>query len=737
MRTLMLMRGAPGCGKSTWIERNGLSDYALSSDKIRSMFASPVLNAQGKPVISQQNDKIVWETLFSILERRMQRGDFTVIDACNSKTREMTRYQELAHQYRYRVFCLDMTDIPIDEALRRNAQRSPIKVVPQDYIEKVYSRFRTQSIPSGIKRVTVDDWKQMFVSPFDLSAYDRVVHIGDIHGCYSVLQKAFGENPEDGIDDRTSYIFCGDYADRGPDSPKVLQFLMKISERPNVCFVEGNHEAHLWAWANGKQTVSCEFNFKTAPQLVAAGISAEEVRKFYRRIRQCSYYTYRGRTVLCTHGGLSDFSTLGRLDFVPAHQMIHGVGAYEQMEDCVASYEASNPIAYQVFGHRNVSELPTQVSEHCFCLEGAVERGGELRTLILSDSGWQAVSYPSDVHPAAPKNQEVHSVVSSEKDVIEDLVAQMRQSSLIREKAVGHISSFNFTKTAFIDKRWNSLTLRARGLYIDTENMKIVARGYEKFFAVNERQDTQFSVLQKKLAYPIEVFQKENGFLGLVSYDKSTESLFITTKSSVNGDMAGLLRSMFTNDQKQRMLAFLQEHDVTLLFEAVDPVNDPHIIEYSESHLFLLDMVDNRLTFNAHSYPELVCLAAELGVEVKKNTCILHNWQEFISLYQRSQSCLQHPEPETESIEGYVLRDANGFMLKLKTDYYKEWKLLRGVAQSVYKCGTYRKTGLLQTPLENYFYAFVRKQAAKNSSPVSIIELRNRYYAEAGNERSL
>lgn len=245
MRTLMLMRGAPGCGKSTWIERNGLSDYALSSDKIRSMFASPVLNAQGKPVISQQNDKIVWETLFSILERRMQRGDFTVIDACNSKTKEMTRYQELAHQYRYRVFCLDMTDIPIDEALRRNAQRSPIKVVPQDYIEKVYSRFQTQSIPSGIKRVTVDDWQQMFVAPFDLSAYDRVVHIGDIHGCYSALQKAFGENPEDGIDDRTSYIFCGDYADRGPDSPKVLRFLMKISERPNVCFVEGNHETRL------------------------------------------------------------------------------------------------------------------------------------------------------------------------------------------------------------------------------------------------------------------------------------------------------------------------------------------------------------------------------------------------------------------------------------------------------------------------------------------------------------
>lgn len=40
MRMLILMRGAPGCGKSTWIKEHGLSDYALSADAIRGLFVS-------------------------------------------------------------------------------------------------------------------------------------------------------------------------------------------------------------------------------------------------------------------------------------------------------------------------------------------------------------------------------------------------------------------------------------------------------------------------------------------------------------------------------------------------------------------------------------------------------------------------------------------------------------------------------------------------------------------------
>ena len=35
MRTMFVLRGAPGCGKSTWIKDNGLTPYTLEADNLR------------------------------------------------------------------------------------------------------------------------------------------------------------------------------------------------------------------------------------------------------------------------------------------------------------------------------------------------------------------------------------------------------------------------------------------------------------------------------------------------------------------------------------------------------------------------------------------------------------------------------------------------------------------------------------------------------------------------------
>lgn len=129
MRILLLLRGSASCGKSTWIAQHDLKPYTLSADDIRLLCQSPVMLADGTTGISQSNDSTVWKTLFSILEIRMQRGDFTVIDATNSKTSEMNRYKEMCETYRYRIYCVDFTDTPIEEVKRRNANREPFKKV--------------------------------------------------------------------------------------------------------------------------------------------------------------------------------------------------------------------------------------------------------------------------------------------------------------------------------------------------------------------------------------------------------------------------------------------------------------------------------------------------------------------------------------------------------------------------------------------------------------------------------
>lgn len=177
MRVLLLLRGSAGCGKSTWIEQNGLKQYALSADDIRMMCSSPQMMPDGTHAINQANDGVVWKTLFNILETRMRNGEFTVIDATNSKTAEMNRYKKMCDEYRFRMFCVDFTTIPIEVTKERNRGRQELKRVPEEVIDKMYARFETQKIPSGIKVIQPDELngidlqKQTILMVDDIIAY--------------------------------------------------------------------------------------------------------------------------------------------------------------------------------------------------------------------------------------------------------------------------------------------------------------------------------------------------------------------------------------------------------------------------------------------------------------------------------------------------------------------------------------------------------------------------------------
>lgn len=133
---------------------DALSVY-VKSKPIKDVFLTH--EPTGGTGISQKNDKLVWDMLFKMLECRMQAGCFTVIDATNSKTTEMNRYKALAKQYRYRIYVVDMTDLPIAECKRRNANREESKRVPEAVIDKMYARFATQKIPAGLKVLTPDN----------------------------------------------------------------------------------------------------------------------------------------------------------------------------------------------------------------------------------------------------------------------------------------------------------------------------------------------------------------------------------------------------------------------------------------------------------------------------------------------------------------------------------------------------------------------------------------------------
>lgn len=704
MRVLLLLRGSAGCGKSTWIEQNGLKPYALSADDIRLLCQSPVLQPDGTVGISQSNDKTVWKTLFNLLEIRMQKGEFTVIDATNSKTSEMNRYKQMCETYRYRMYCVDFTDIPIEEVKRRNTNREELKRVPDEAIEKMYSRFKTQKIPSGIKVIKPDELDSIWMKLFDLSEYKKIHHIGDIHGCYTALKKYIDDN--NGIKDDEFYIFCGDYVDRGIENADIVKYLISIKDKKNVLMLEGNHERWLWLWANDCTGKSKEFELVTKPQLEEAKIDKKDVRQLYRKFGQCAYYKYGENIYLVTHAGLSVLPD--NLTFVATDQMIHGVGNYNDFEKIAETFAEKMPSNYyQIHGHRNTKQVPVRVNDRVFNLEGRVEFGGNLRCVQLDKGGMHEVEVHNEVFKT-PEMREEQSVTNSS---VADVIISLRANRYIQEKKFGNISSFNFTNKAFYDKVWDEQTTKARGLYLDTFKGKVAARAYDKFFNINERPETKFDMLQHKLQFPVTAYVKENGYLGIVSYDEYNDDLFIASKSTIDSQFAEWLKeaiyNQITEENREKMKQYAKDNNVSFVFENVDMKNDPHIIEYPESKLYLLDIVYNQMDFAKYDYETMCDVAHQLGLTPKEKAFEIANWQDFYDWYY---DILEEDyEYNGRKIEGFVIEDSVGYMTKLKLTYYNFWKFMRAISHEAIRNGYIKKTSALTTPIANEYYAWVRK----------------------------
>lgn len=76
----------------------------------------------------------------------------------------------------------------------------------------------------------------------------KIFAVGDIHGCHSKLVALLARLPLDRSAD--TLVFLGDYINRGPDSKKVLDTLLRIKATySEVVFLKGNHEQAMLEYA--------------------------------------------------------------------------------------------------------------------------------------------------------------------------------------------------------------------------------------------------------------------------------------------------------------------------------------------------------------------------------------------------------------------------------------------------------------------------------------------------------
>ena len=700
-----MLRGAPGSGKSTWVEENKLTPYTLSADGIRQMISGLVYDNTGKQVISQQHDGEVWRLLMKCLEDRMDRGEFVVVDATHYRAALLQQYKKLISKYRYRAYVVDFTDVDEATAQKRNRWRDGYKFVPPEAIHKMYTVFNSdyKEVSNRFNVITRKEAVDMLYRDmlFDYDGYRKVVVFGDIHGCYEPLKRYFDDHV---LDEDVAYIFTGDYLDRGIQNREVAEFLLSVKDRKNVLLLEGNHERWLRMYSEGEdvrytdeernmlrkyvgrefwdgvskhQIRNRGFREKTAPQL--EGLSKKDLRQLCRRMGQMAYIGFRGKRYFISHGGCPMLPSL----FVPACQYIDGTGEYEDVDALYENWlKNTDEKEILVHAHRNVFHYPAKINDRCYNLCSDIEYGKPLRIMEITDAGIEVLEYNNPVYDKAMAERRLQDDLTKELPATEnELIAQLNATNLVEKKRQPNGAiSYNFTRTAFSDARWNHLTCTARGLFIKDD--KIVARSYNKFFNWGERNNTTDKGLHETLKFPVTAYGKENGFLALVA--SMDGKLKVCSKSSMTGEYAGYIRNMidaqWTDELKEKVRRYSEEHDSTFVFECIETERDPHIVRYGRSRLVLLDIVKNSFAYENLPYDGLVKVAKEFGLECKEKKRVFKDWSELWDYYKSVKASFDAYRPFEE---GVVLVDANNFMVKLKTPAYLWWKKKRSILQSL------------------------------------------------------
>lgn len=203
---------------------------------------------------------------------------------------------------------------------------------------------------------------------------ERLFVIGDIHGCYDELKDLLEKTDKIIKPETESYVFLGDYIDRGPRTKDVIDLLVERSYHhpANHIFLKGNHEDMMLeqdqSWAlNGAESVLKSYG-KTWVDLPNFLYDLpSEHRKFFNGLR--SHY-HEGR-VYCVHAGINPGIPL---DEQPDQMKFWGRG--------FVKYQGAYPDdVFVVFGH--TPNYTLQENPNSLGIDTACVFGGKLTCAIM------------------------------------------------------------------------------------------------------------------------------------------------------------------------------------------------------------------------------------------------------------------------------------------------------------------------------------------------------------------
>lgn len=693
MKQLVLLSGIPASGKSTFVEQHGLSPYTISTDAIRLLNHSPetIITEEGKikKNITGIEDGKIFEQIYELVDNRMARNEYIVIDAQNVTRKAQKPFVDLARKHGYRTNVVDVQgDLTLDEILERDKQRPMFKQVGEKVIRRTFhNRLRTLETgnlnTSGSNLIQAKDFEQTLMwRSSNLDKYEKVLIFGDIHGCNTVLQQALGNYSENNF-----YIFTGDLFDRGIENGDVFVTIQEYMNKPNVVFLQGNHENHLINFtkstAKKRFFIAPSFYKKSLPDILSKqDVTVKDLENLVKHIQLFFAFTRNGQRYVVSHGGLVP-EQLGELEKGQTEyrmmqetgvQIVNGVGGYDFDVDAYWQYYVNKTEDFDIIqfhGHRNTMNKQAMENTHSYNLEGKVEFGGHLRVAEITHEV-VVKEYKNDVFDKEllVDNDSINQSFDNLNN--EQIKRVLDNSSYIRKTKLNKtLTAYNFTREAFLQGKWTNFTTTARGLFLDNEGV-VKARGYNKFFNLNENAETQETVVKERLVYPVTASVKENGFLGIMAVPD--KSLTFLSKSGYT-DYSKILHNLFfehlekTNTKQNlgKVIQLIKDNNVSVTFETIDCVKDKHIVKYNESKIVLLDVITNNFKFSQND--ELKKEIAELlQLETPEQT-IINNHEEFDRFLAKART--------EKNTEGYVFRDSENYMFKLKNEEYCFVKYLR------------------------------------------------------------
>ena len=399
---LIVLCGASGSGKSTFARRHFAPTEIVSSDQCRALV--------GDDETDQSITRGAFELLHVIIDKRLEAGRLTVVDATNVKPEDRRSLVEVARRWDVLVTAI-VFDVPLSTCLERNASRRD-RQTPEHAIKRQhqslrrtakrlskerFARIHTLGSVKECDAVTVERTRLWTDRRHDRGPFDI---IGDVHGCHTellaLLTKLGYDTAAEPIahPDGRRIVFLGDLVDRGPGVTEVLDVAMSMVDAGTALCILGNHENKLSRALAGRNVKVTHGLAESLEQLEGRTPQFRQKVQGFLDSLVSHYVLDKGRLVVA-HAGLPE-RYHGR-----ASGRVRSIALYGDTDGETDAYGL--PVRYQwaddyqgkaavVYGH-----TPVPVAgwvNNTICLDTGSVFGGELTALRWPER--ELVSVPAE-----------------------------------------------------------------------------------------------------------------------------------------------------------------------------------------------------------------------------------------------------------------------------------------------------------------------------------------------------